>query len=570
MLTKVFQRTFIPGVPARPEVPYRPAFTVCQQSPAPGHWETTCTRMNVQANGSIRIPPGGELVTVYDPNGAIDPLTGQVKVIDVYIRVCSSKWVADGPPGPTVCTSYPEQPHVPAFPGAPARVEVSTQLGWDAGANSVVSHEGDCVCTFNMDRVAGAVCGFTADLDDVTAIDRLTHALYFHGGKFQVVESGKARTPDAGYTSGDEFKIQRAAGEVSYLHSGKRIYTSRAGSFGEIHVGGALYASADTIGGSHSAPTPNIAGAVTYYYGSGARKFIAADVGLSVPDFSEPQVVNLFDLVGATYTLANVNGCGDAVAFSLAGGILSTQGTQSAGSCGYPSWPGALALTIHGGSIPFDAYAESLYAGRLLKDSFGSGVSNASPPMVQLVVCAPYDFGPYDVGSIRYFSETPANIDSNSGTVDDVFGVGEMAAALEGDGLQIHVSADNNSTYKFSTDLKLMVPPMMPTRFHAVIEEHWPAADFEDLGELEFPATGGEEDGATAVPIRCLATGPTWQNPDPVIDPEQMELSYEELSNVFDSARGYRLGIYSGSEGYVDMVRVGTLKLLPGAGGGGG
>lgn len=250
MLTKVFQRTYIPAVPAQPEVPYRPAFTVCQQTPAPGHWETVCTRMEIPANGSIKIPPGGELITVFDPSGAIDPLTGQVKVVDVYILVCSSKWVVDGPPGPTVCTSYPEQPHVPATPDVPARVEVSALIGWDAGANSVVSHSGDCVCTFNMDRVVGAVCGFTTDLDAVADTERLTHALYFNRNRFQVIESGVARTSEAGYAPGDEFQILRSGGNVSYFHEGALVYMSRRASVGEIHVGGSLYASGDTIGGS--------------------------------------------------------------------------------------------------------------------------------------------------------------------------------------------------------------------------------------------------------------------------------------------------------------------------------
>ena len=249
MLTKDFERTYIPGVVGTPEIPYRAAYTVCHQPPAPGHWETRCTRLEVPNASGIRIPPNGELVTVRDPNGAIDPLTGEVKIIDVYIRVCTSVWVTDGPPGPTVCTTFPEQPYVPATPSRPAKVETTMLLGWNAGANSVQSHDGDCACTFNMDRVTGAICGFTAELDDVASTARFSHAIYFHGGKYQVVERGIARTPEAPYQAGDEFRIQRTNGVVTYIHERKRVLVSRVLSAGAIYVGGALFASSDTIGG---------------------------------------------------------------------------------------------------------------------------------------------------------------------------------------------------------------------------------------------------------------------------------------------------------------------------------
>jgi len=249
MLVKDFERTYIPAVAGTPEIPYRPAYTACHQPPPPGHWETRCSRMEVPKSGGVQMPPNGELITVRDPNGAIDPVTGEVKVIDVYIRVCTSVWVTDGPPGAAVCTTHPEQPFVPAVPGQPARVDTRMRTGWNAGANSAQSQAEDCACSFTMAKVTGAVCGLTADLADVTSVDRLSHALYFHGGKFQVQEQGIARTQGAAYQAGDTFEIQRVAGRVTYMHKGKRVYVSRVMSTGTVHVGGALFASSDTIGG---------------------------------------------------------------------------------------------------------------------------------------------------------------------------------------------------------------------------------------------------------------------------------------------------------------------------------
>lgn len=247
MLTKDFQRTFVPAVPAQPEVPYRAAYTVCQQPPAPGRWEQKCTRIEIPAHGGVQIPPGGELVVVYDPSGAIDPTTGQVKVIDSYIRVCTAVWVASGPPGAVVCTTYPEQPHVPASPGQPSRMETSAHLGWSAGANSEQAHAEDCVCTFTMARVVGVVVGLTQNLDNVIDYGRLSHAMYFHGGSFNVMEGGAVKSQGRAYSAGDEFKIRRAKGEVTYLHNGQRVYTSRSKSHGMVNVGCALYASGDGI-----------------------------------------------------------------------------------------------------------------------------------------------------------------------------------------------------------------------------------------------------------------------------------------------------------------------------------
>lgn len=570
MLTKDFQRTLVPGVESTPEVPYRAQFTVCQQEPAPGHWEKKCSRIEIPVNGGVLIPPGGEIVVVRHPNGAIDPVTGEVKVVDMYIRVCTTAWVVDGPPGATYCTTYPEQQYVPAVSGRPARVETSVLLGWNAGANSVASHDGDCVCSFDMDHPTGAMCGFTADLEDVSLPARLTHALYFHGGKFQVVESGKAKTPDTNYARGDQFKIQRASGEVTYLHGSRRVYTSRVASVGAIHVGAALYASSDAIGAYSAAPEPAGAGAVIYYGGddgSFEASFIAADVGLQVPDFADPVVVNLLDLPGASYQLETENSCGGAAAYSLGDGVLATIGTLETGMCAESAKQ--LVLTIQGAAFPFPALAESLYGGRLLV-TYGHGISSGISALIYLNIEDDTEV----LGDTRYYSMTPADVDSNSGNVSDRKSIGKMSAAFEGAGLRVvanvlKTSSAINGTFEFSTNLALTIPPPQPERFYAILEEHWPVGEFEGVGEMEFPLTPSTADGVTTIAVRCMASDPLWWNPTPVINYEEMQLSVEELDAVFDETRGYKVGVYSGDDGYVNMKRVGTIKLMPGGSGGG-
>lgn len=244
-LIKDYGREIIPGQPGSPGSPAQPERTVCSTPAAPGYWTQTCKRVEI-GNG-VAIPPGGELVVVYDPNGTIDPKTGQVKVIDSYIRVCTSTWVSTGPAGPVSCVTYPAQPAVPPQPARPSVVRHYQVLAWNAGANSVVTQEGDCVCTFTMKRVVGVVVGLTAQRENVTDYQRLTHALYFHSGRFNVMERGTVKSDAFAYANGDEFKIQRVRNEVTYIHNGKRVYTSRLPSSGEVSVGCALYASGDAI-----------------------------------------------------------------------------------------------------------------------------------------------------------------------------------------------------------------------------------------------------------------------------------------------------------------------------------
>lgn len=241
MLTKDYRRTPIPPVPGSPEIPARAAYTVCQQKPAPGRWVETCVRWDPPVpagGGAVLIPPGAQLITYGSP---------ELGTYGWYFLVCTSKWVTTGKPGPTVCTSYPAQPYVPAVPPSPARVEMTPYLEWNAGANSVDSQPGACACTFTMGRVGGVVIGLTASLEDVAPVDRLTHALYFHGGRYQVLESGSAKTSDATYAPGDEFQIRRYGGKVTYLHGGRQVYESRVASTGDIHVGTAMYLSGDSI-----------------------------------------------------------------------------------------------------------------------------------------------------------------------------------------------------------------------------------------------------------------------------------------------------------------------------------
>ena len=250
-LTKVFGSNYIPAVVGRPAVPGTPARTVCTPKPAPGEWRYVCTRTPVSSqsisDGATLIPPGGQLVIEYDPNGAIDPVTGQVKVIGMYIEVCTSRWVTTGPAGPPVCVSYPAIPAQPEIPSSPARVETVPIREWDAGADSVVTQAGDCIVTFSMGMVSGVVVGLEHIDSYTVGKERALYGLYFAGRQFQVIESGITRTTPENFTSGDQFEILRYEGRIMYRHNGRLVFTSYTIDNEELQVCTSLYASGDYI-----------------------------------------------------------------------------------------------------------------------------------------------------------------------------------------------------------------------------------------------------------------------------------------------------------------------------------
>ena len=250
MLRKDFQREFFPGTPGQAEVVAQPELTVCQPQGG-GSWQVVCSRVEIPRNGGIVIPPGGRVVTVYDPNGELDPLTGQVKVIDVYLEVCVSQWVPEPNSGEPVCVTYPAIPYQPAVPAVPARYETRPVIGWDAGANSVVTHAGDCEVVWTMGLVAGVYLGLTDDREAIASRARIAHGLFFfqRAGApfFRIVEGGAARSGDIAYAPGDAFAVRRARGVVSYRHNGDALRTVEAAFTGTASVGCALYASGDSI-----------------------------------------------------------------------------------------------------------------------------------------------------------------------------------------------------------------------------------------------------------------------------------------------------------------------------------
>lgn len=282
------------------------------------------------------------------------------------------------------------------------------------------------------------------------------------------------------------------------------------------------------------------------------------ELGITLPSYDDPVTINLLDLPGATYTLATTNKCGDAISLDLTDGVLSTVGEQNFGVCGGASPFDA--VVIQAASFPFPANQDSLYYGRLCV-GYGHGVSEGLSNIIYLNAVTDGETS----GQVRYYSMTDGDVDSNSGYVNSADALGKIASDILGDGLVLQFAGAG--AFQISTNFPLTIPPPAPTRWYAVVEEYWPIADNTGLGNKQFPLTEGTEDGVTSVPIYQDATGPTWNNPAATIG--GLILRESDLESL-DSGNLYKLGVYSGDDGYTNMQRVASLKLWWDEEGGGG
>jgi hypothetical protein len=257
VLTKDFQRVFIPGRPGSPEVPGRPETTVCYDPPQ-GEWVQKVSTVYFDPSESTRMQlpgsvsgPFGPVVLTADYYNPYTGTTYRAGTSAMYVLVTYSEWVPFDNPGDPICTTYPAVEYQPAVPAVPARWETRPNIGWDAGANSVQVIEGDCELAWTMEMVVGAYVGLTEEREAVPDPERIAHGFMFHQRAgvpyFRVVEYGEARSNDVRYYPGDEFVVRRARDTVSYLHAGDVIHSSTAHFDGPASAACSLYASGDVV-----------------------------------------------------------------------------------------------------------------------------------------------------------------------------------------------------------------------------------------------------------------------------------------------------------------------------------
>lgn len=237
MLRKSFQRVVTPG---QPEVTADPGGYYCYSKPPTGYWEQRCSTITIYPGTGVPVPSGSISIRYFfDAFGVL---------IKIQAIVCTSVFVSTGSSGPPVCTYVPPRAYQPAVQ---RKVEQVPVIGWDAGANSIISQAGDCELRWTMGMVVGVYVGFNIDVDDVADILRYSHSFVFlqRSGRpiFRIVEEGEARSFESEYSLSDEFAIRRVGGRVSYWKNGQKLQDSALESSGEVSAGSSLYVSGDMI-----------------------------------------------------------------------------------------------------------------------------------------------------------------------------------------------------------------------------------------------------------------------------------------------------------------------------------
>ncbi|KTT33815.1 hypothetical protein SB18R_03260 [Pseudomonas oryzihabitans] len=143
----------------------------------------------------------------------------------------------------TVC-----YPAVPVQPGRDAVASYDAQIGWNAGASSILLQDGDLIATFVLDRAPnGVLCGLASSGVASGDFSSIEHGLYSDGGRYQVYESGRLV-----FTSGQMAVNQPAlaigrAGETVTYYIGTERYVSGKPSHGAKRLAASLYVAGDYV-----------------------------------------------------------------------------------------------------------------------------------------------------------------------------------------------------------------------------------------------------------------------------------------------------------------------------------
>lgn len=143
-------------------------------------------------------------------------------------------------------------PGAPAIAAKPAQYTLDPRLGWNAGANSINSFDGNVRTTFQVDVKAAAAVGiYHGATRDQGAPESLDHAFYFDFSgasmRWRVIERGVARTQAYPFSSASVFKIERVAGAVTYFIDNVQVYVNQAAVRGAVRVGAALFSADDKV-----------------------------------------------------------------------------------------------------------------------------------------------------------------------------------------------------------------------------------------------------------------------------------------------------------------------------------
>ena len=247
-LIKSKRATFTPGspyVPAYAGQPYLPARTVNEYQQVCGYEMATVTPPGthmgfVQTTNPNEAPTYGSNMTyTLLDNVTNKPVSGMVKTEWTY--VCKPKLVA---------VNYPPQDYIPPRPAVDAtapRTDIDFNLGWNSGARSIDSFEGDCRIKFKaFSSSVGVVAGLSGSNPDA-GYASIQYAWYMSNGVARIIEGGITKKYVGAFLYSDNFTVERIRGGVRYLHNDVPVYTSLTPSTGVLFMDVSMYAGDDSI-----------------------------------------------------------------------------------------------------------------------------------------------------------------------------------------------------------------------------------------------------------------------------------------------------------------------------------
>jgi hypothetical protein len=142
-------------------------------------------------------------------------------------------------------------PEVPAITAVPAVVVNDPLYGWNSGAYSQQTLDGDIYAQFNLPACVGTVVGFAPTRRSTDPVD-IDYGFYCYkaAGRevWVVMERGVAKTnPVTRDPATDVFRIERRNGVVRYFFDGRTVYVSATPSIGAQVVVACMYAAQDGV-----------------------------------------------------------------------------------------------------------------------------------------------------------------------------------------------------------------------------------------------------------------------------------------------------------------------------------
>lgn len=154
-----------------------------------------------------------------------------------------------------LCMTCPEIEPVTAIP---PKTITSPNVGWNAGANSVTTLDGDVHTVMGAATgIAGSIVGFRTASDKRPPVSPVfvTHGIYFFtlhtntavSSAMPIESAQQISAQQLAYAAGDTFEIRRVNKRVVYLHNDEVWYESTTESHGLIRVMCCLYAAGDNV-----------------------------------------------------------------------------------------------------------------------------------------------------------------------------------------------------------------------------------------------------------------------------------------------------------------------------------